>query len=140
MNLRRQFKLLPTDEEFLDQYGLQWETIVDGSQWVLIHDFPTHEGYNYSTTMIAIRLESGYPQAQLDMVYVYPALARKDVQPIPQTNATQKLDGKEWQRWSRHRTSANPWRSGEDSLETHIYLIEDWFVREFEKCPSLIVT
>ncbi|MBW4590160.1 hypothetical protein G7B40_039665 [Aetokthonos hydrillicola Thurmond2011] len=140
MDLRRQFNLLPVDEEFLNQYRLSWETIVDGSQWVLIHDFPTHNGYNHSKTTIAIRLESGYPQAQLDMVYAYPPLARKDGEQIPQTNATQQLDGKDWQRWSRHRTGANPWRPGEDSLETHIYLIEDWFVREFEKCPSLLVT
>lgn len=133
MELRRQFKLLPEDEIFLDNYGLPWESIVDHSQWVLIHDFPTHEGYNYPQASIAIRLETGYPQAQLNMVYVYPALTRKDGKPIPQTNAVQNLDGKSWQRWSRHRTKENPWQPGVDSLETHIYLIEDWFVREFEK-------
>jgi hypothetical protein len=133
MELRRQFTLLPADEAFLVQYGLPWETISDGSQWVLIYDFPTHNGYNPAKTSIAVRLETGYPQAHLDMVYVYPALARKDGKTIPQTQVKQPLDGKEWQRWSRHRTAANPWQPGEDSLETHVYLIEDWFVREFEK-------
>ena len=136
--MRQQFKLLPQDEEFLNQYGLPWETIIDGSQWVLIHNFPTHEAYNYSQTSIAIRLETGYPQAQLDMVYVHPALVRKDAQPILNTDSNQPLDGKSWQRWSRHRTSTNPWRPNEDSLETHIFLIEDWFIREFEKCPCKI--
>jgi hypothetical protein len=135
MEVRRHFNLLAADEAFLMEYGLPWETIVDGSQWVLIHNFPTHDGYNYAKASIAIRLETGYPQAQLDMVYVYPALARQDGQSIPQTQITQPLDGKDWQRWSRHRTGINPWQPGEDSLETHIYLIEDWFVREFEKCP-----
>ena len=48
MTLRRQFDLLPIDREFLDEYGLPWETIVDGSQWVLIHDFPTPSGYNHA--------------------------------------------------------------------------------------------
>lgn len=139
MNLRRQFKLLPQDEVFLDQFGLPWETIVDGSQWVLIYDFPTHVSYNHPKAVIAIRLETGYPRVQLDMVYVNPALARKDSKLIPQTNAIQRLDGKDWQRWSRHRTSANPWRPGEDSLETHVYLIEDWFIREFEKCPCSLL-
>jgi Prokaryotic E2 family E len=138
MALRRQFNLLTADEAFLMEFGLPWETIVDGSQWVLVHNFPTHDGYTHSSTSIAIRLETGYPQAQLDMVYVYPALERKDNQLIPQTQVTQPLDGKGWQRWSRHRTGDNPWHPGEDSLETHIYLIEDWFVREFEKCPSSI--
>lgn len=140
MNVRRQFNLLPKDEEFLNQYKLPWETIMDGSQWVLVHGFPTHVGYKHSEASIAIRLETGYPQAQLDMVYVYPALARRDGKPIPQTQVTQRLDGKDWQRWSRHRTSANPWRPGEDSLETHVYLIEDWFVREFEKYPCSVLT
>ena len=139
MELRRQFNLLPADEAFLMQYGLPWETIADGSQWVLIHTFPTHEGYNHAKASIAVRLETGYPQAQLDMMYVYPALVRKDGQLIPQTQAVQTLDGKAWQRWSRHRTGANPWQPGEDSLETHVYLIEDWFTREFEKCPSIVL-
>lgn len=133
MELRRQFSLLADDEFFLHQYGLPWESIVDGSRWVLIHGFPTHEGYNYAKASIAIRLERGYPQTALDMVYIYPRLERKDGKPIPQTNSKQRLDNKEWQRWSRHRTKQNPWRPGEDNLETHIYLIEDWFTREFEK-------
>jgi hypothetical protein len=137
MDLRRQFNLLPEDEAFLTQYGLPWETIADGSQWVMVHDFHTHDGYNHPKVSIAVRLETGYPHAQLDMVYVNPHLFYKDGQTVPQTQATQILDGKEWQRWSRHRTSENPWQPGEDSLETHIYLIEDWFVREFEKCLSV---
>lgn len=133
MELRRHFNLLADDEVFLHQYGLPWETIVDGSQWVLIHDFPTHEEYNNPKASIAVRLERGYPQTALDMVYVYPGLERKDKKPIPQTSTNQRLDDKVWQRWSRHRSNQNPWRPGQDSLETHVYLIEDWFSREFER-------
>lgn len=131
--MRRQFRLSSKDEAFLEEYQLPWETIKDKSNWVLIHNFPTPDGYNHTKVSIAIMLSPGYPEAQLDMVYVYPLLARSDGKPIPQTNSKQSLDGKNWQRWSRHRTSQNPWRSGEDSLETHVYLIEDWFTREFEK-------
>ncbi len=135
MTLRRQFELPPEDRKFLDEYGLPWETIVDGSQWVLIHDFPTHEGYIVPRTTAAIRLETGYPQVELNMVYFFPALRRKDGQPIGATEAVQPLDGKSYQRWSRHRTPQNPWKCGRDSLGTHVILIEDWLVREFEKCP-----
>lgn len=131
MEMRRQFNLLPQDEAFLEQYGSPWETIINGSQWVLVHEFPTHEGYNHAKASIAILLTPGYPQAALDMVYVYPPLARTDGKPIRQVNANQSIDGKSWQRWSRHRTPQHPWRPGEDSLETHIFLIEDWFEREF---------
>jgi hypothetical protein len=125
--------LVPGDRQFLDQYRLPWETIVDGSQWVLIHEFPTHAGYNHATVTAAIRLETGYPNTQLDMVYFHPPLARKDGKAIGATQATQALDGKSFQRWSRHRTPAHPWIPGQDDLSTHIALIEEWLSREFEK-------
>ena len=137
MELRRQFGLLPADRQFLEDYTLPWETIIDGSQWVLIHDFSTqHEGYNHQTVTVAIRLETGYPTTQLNMVYVYPALSRKDNRPIGATEVRQPLDGKSYQRWSRHRTRHNPWKPGVDGIESHVYLIEDWFAREFERCPQ----
>ena len=133
MVLRHQFDLLPQDEEFLKEYGHPWETIVDGSQWVLIHEFPTHEGYNHPCVTAAIRMETGYPNTELQMVYFFPALARKDGKMIGATQATQTIDGKKYQRWSRHRTPQNPWRVGLDFLDTHVILIEDWLAREFEK-------
>src|ERR1041385_3544600 len=133
MTLRRQFELLPADRQFLEEYGLPWETIVDGSQWVLIHDFPTHEGYNHPCVTAAIRMETGYPNTELNMVYFFPALARKDGKQIGANGDTQLIDGKTYQRWSRHRTGQNPWKSGRDFLESHILLVEDWLAREFEK-------
>lgn len=136
MNPRRDFELLPEDHQFLEDYGLPWETVIDGSQWVLVHQFPSqHEGYNHDTVTIAIRLETGYPNTALDMVYVFPPLARKDGQAIGATNAQQSIVGKPYQRWSRHRTPQNPWKIGQDGIGTHIFLVEDWFAREFQKCP-----
>jgi hypothetical protein len=130
---RRQTPVLEQDETFLYNYGLRWETIMDGSTWVLLHDFPLPEGYNVPTVSLAIRIEGGYPLAALDMMYVYPALARRDGRPIAQTQVTQQIDGKPFQRWSRHRTSGNPWVPGLDSLETHIYLVEEFFAAELRK-------
>ena len=106
---------------------------MDGSQWVLLHDFPTHDGYTHARVTAAVRIETGYPQAELNMVYFFPALARKDGKAIGATQAVQQLDGKAFQRWSRHRTSENPWKAGRDYLGTHVLLIEDWLEREFEK-------
>jgi hypothetical protein len=133
VSLRRQFDLPPEDVEFLNHYGVPWETIVDGSPWVLIHDFPTHAGYNHPRATAAIRIETGYPNAALDMVYFFPALARTDGKPIGATESMQQLDGKGFQRWSRHRTPQNPWKIGRDTLGTHVILIEDWLEREFKK-------
>ena len=133
MTPRRHFDLLPQDQEFLEEYGCPWETIADGSQCVLIHKFPTPEGYNHPCVTVAIRLETGYPNTGLNMVYFFPALVRKDGKLIGATQATQVIDGKNYQRWSRHRTSRNPWRAGLDYLDSHVMLVEDWLAREFEK-------
>ena len=133
MGLRRDFDLLPQDEKFLEEYGLPWETISDGSQWVLIHEFQTHDGYNHLRVTAAIRMETGYPNTELNMVYFFPALARKDGRAIGATQAKQVIDGKTYQRWSRHRTAQNPWRPGVDGVDTHVFLIEDWLAREFER-------
>ena len=134
MPLRRQFELPLEDRQFLDAYCCPWETISDGSQWVLLHDFSTqHSGYNHQRVIAAIRLESGYPKMPLDMVYFHPALERKDGKPIKATQVTQQIDGKAFQRWSRHRTDTNPWSIGQDNLGTHILLVEDWLSLEFER-------
>lgn len=133
MAVRKNVQLLPEDENFLDEYGHPWETIKEGHPWVLIHDFPVPKGYNCETVTVAIRLETGYPNSQLDMAYFHPALSRTDGKPIGQTNCVQSLDGKQFQRWSRHRTAKNPWVPGTDNLESHVILIEDWLDREFER-------
>ncbi len=101
---------------------------------MLLHDFSTIcDGYDHETVTAAIRIETGYPKAALDMVYFHPAIARKDGQPIRATQATQAINGKNFQRWSRHYTKKNPWIIGEHNLETHILAIEDWLMREFQK-------
>ena len=133
MALRRHFELLAQDEKFLEECGHPWETVADRSQWVLIHAFPTHAGYNHPRVTAAIRMVTGYPYAELDMVYFFPALARKDGKAIGATQSKQAIDGKIYQRWSRHRTAQNPWRAGVDGLDTHVFLIEDWLEREFER-------
>ncbi|MBL4580205.1 MAG: hypothetical protein JKY29_00185 [Gammaproteobacteria bacterium] len=133
MAARREFDLLPEDSEFLDNYGLHWETISSNGQWVLLHEFLTPDGYNHSKVTVAIRLETGYPQSELDMAYFFPKLSRKDGKAIGRTESNQVIDGKDFQRWSRHRTAQNPWVAGEDHLGTHILLVEDWLEREFEK-------
>jgi hypothetical protein len=129
---RRQFHLPEADRAFLDGLGLRWEALSEaGSLWVMIYGWPLPHGYGRDAVDIAVKIEAGYPTSPLDMAYVHPPLARVDGVPINATQATQALDGKTFQRWSRHRTGANPWVPGEDSLATHLALIEDWLAREF---------
>jgi hypothetical protein len=101
-------------------------------QRVVIYGVPVPAGYNHSQVSMYFKIEGLYPDTQIDMVYVHPPLARTDGQPINNL-AEEQFDGKTWQRWSRHRTNANPWRPGIDNLETHFTLVPEWFRQEFKK-------
>jgi hypothetical protein len=133
-SLRCVFPLLPDDAEYLDARGLAWETLIEEpSRWILVRKFPIPEGYNVSDADIAILLPDSYPTTQLDMAYVFPALSLTSGAPINNIDFIQALDNRSFQRWSRHRTQANPWRPGLDNLGTHIELIEECFLRETKK-------
>lgn len=129
-DLRRDFALPPDDVAFLEEMGWPWEAIRDGgTMWLLIHEYPVLDGYQINATSVALQLAVTYPEAQIDMAYFFPALSRVDGAAIRQL-ADQRLDGKVWQRWSRHRTAQNPWRPGVDGLETHMLLVGEWIARE----------
>jgi hypothetical protein len=131
--VQRTFRLPAADEEFLDAQGLEWETVVDGgSQWLILHDFKVVPGYNHPVVKVAILIPPSYSDAQLDMVYFHPALQRVDGRAIPNLS-DQTICGETWQRWSRHRTGANPWRPGVDDIASHLALVDEWLRREFER-------
>ncbi len=128
--MRREFDLSESDTEYLDGLGLDWETIVEGKQqWLLIHERPTNDVYNPPAATTALHIVPGYPDNQLDMVWFSPPLALKSGKKVGRLSP-RKLDGRDFQRWSRHRTSANPWRPGVDDLATHILLVDHWLARE----------
>jgi len=131
--MRRQFDLPSFDTVYLVTTGLEWETITEGAgHWLLLHDRPVPNGYNVERVEVALQIPPSYPEAQIDMAYFHPPLSRKDGKPIGAL-LDQLLDGKFFQRWSRHRTAAAPWRPGEDDLFSHLVLVDDWLAREFEK-------
>jgi hypothetical protein len=138
--MKRQFLLPEEDTIYLQSLNLQWETIIDsGMQWVVIQGFPICPGYTVDKVDVAIKIETGYPRSSLDMAYFFPALQRKDGKGI-NALSFQPIDGKQFQRWSRHRTGANPWREGVDDLSTHMGLVSFWFEEEFKKQPNGITT
>lgn len=132
---RRHFKLAAADGESLAEQFPKWEAVLDGtSQWVVIREFKLPPGYNVATADLAIQLVAGYPDAALDMAYFSPDLQRADGKAIPALSPHQ-FDGRNWQRWSRHRTGSNPWVPGEDCLSTHISYIKFFLAEEFKKRP-----
>jgi len=136
--MRKQFNVLSEDREYLDSLNLPWEAIVSqGRNWILIHDFPLPDGYRNQQTTVAIEIATGYPRAQLDMIYFYPDVGRNDAAKIGALSH-RNIDGKSFQRWSRHRTATNPWRDGVDNLSTHMALVEYWLEREFKIRPRAV--
>ena len=81
---------------------------------------------------VALLIPPQYADTQIDMVYVAPALARSDGRPIAAVSP-QAIQGHTFQRWSRHRTGANPWRPGVDDVASHLTLVDEWLRREFEQ-------
>lgn len=131
--LRRHFALTEDDEAHLDARGRPWETIVSqGERWLLVHEFPVPTGYNHVVVTVAVHIVGGYPTTPLDMVYVDPSLARTDGRAIGALTSA-NVDGRAFQRWSRHRTHANPWRPGVDDIAAHLNLVEEWLAREFRR-------
>lgn len=131
--MRRQFRLPEADEEYLSVRGFSWEAVVENRiQRVVVYGFPVPPGYNHSTVDLNVLISPGYPDTQIDMVYFHPLLVRTDGRAIKAVT-TDQFDGRQWQRWSRHRTGTNPWRPGVDSLGTHLILIEHWLEKELTK-------
>lgn len=129
-NRRHDFSLLPEDEAFLNASSYNWETVKDGTEQLLIIKlFPIPDGYNIRTATVICTIPLNYPQIQIDMFYVYPALAIVGKK-INNTEATKTFAGVVYQRWSRHRTQINPWRPGLDNIHTHVALIEELLLRE----------
>lgn len=128
--MRRVFVLPEVDAEHLKAMGLEWETIKEGNiHWLLIYKFPVPSGFNVKEVTLALMIQPGYPVAQLDMAYFYPhlqLLSQKQIGAL----SFQPIEGKVYQRWSRHRTPTNPWRPGIDDLSTHLASVLFWFDRE----------
>ena len=127
---RREFALPQEDLEWLERAPHRFELVAEsGVLRVVLYGFAIPPGYEQRYADVNVRIEAGYPDSEIDMVYVHPTLQRADGKPIAAVSAD-NFDGKQWQRWSRHRTAANPWRPGIDNLATHFGLVEHWFARE----------
>lgn len=133
-NLRRDLVLPPDDVAFLNASHPGWQTVRDGKAcWLMISNYSVPEGYNHQVVTAVLRLEPGYPDTQIDMVFFSPQLTRTDGVTIPATGAQRSINGESFQRWSRHRSAQNPWRPGEDNIESHMLLVQHWLEREFKK-------
>jgi hypothetical protein len=129
---RQQFLLPAEDAEFLNQKGLQWEALSESNiNWLLLHDYPAPEGYQQQTVQIALLIPPNYPAAEIDMAYFFPQLTLNSGKAI-NALSHQSIDGKIFQRWSRHRNPGE-WRPGFDNISTHLVLVENWLEKELKR-------
>jgi hypothetical protein len=129
---RRQFDLPEEDRDFLDsRLGFEWEAVREAdARRLVVLKYNVADGYNVPEADLFLRLEAGYPDSQIDMVFFYPALSLKNGKRIGATDGCQQFDGRPWQQWSRHRTPENPWVPGVDNIERHLLLVGEWLERE----------
>ena len=131
---RREFALPSADIAFLKNLGLAWETLRSSNRmWVLIYNVPVPRGFKVGQVSIGIEIAPGYPTSQLDMAWFDPPLQRIDGRVIAQTQIIEQIDGRGWQRWSRHRIGLSTWKPGIDNLESHFAYVQDWLTRETEQ-------
>ena len=127
---RRDFALLETDERYLDALGLAWETEGAGKRWLIIHDYPLPAGYTASKVTLALNIPPTYPQAQIDMFYVYPVVQLSAGRAIPAAQTLKDIRGLSFQRWSRHRGPGSKWNPAADNVVTHLALVETAIAKE----------
>lgn len=129
-NSRKEFSLPENDTLFLNSLGLKWESVRQNNvNRIIVYEYPVPEGYNEDKIDINLRLEAGYPDQPIDMFYVFPELSKKNGKEIA-AMSNDTFDGRNWQRWSRHRTGTNPWRPGFDDISTHMSLINEILAKE----------
>jgi hypothetical protein len=133
VDLRTDFALLDVDEDFLDAHFVNWETVVDEQRrWLMIHDYPLPPGYSSARVTLALEIPPTYPAAQIDMFYLHPSVQLKSGATLPNTEVVVQIEGLNYQRWSRHRGAAAPWRESTDNVITHLALVESALRKEIE--------
>lgn len=125
--------LLKEDLHFLATISNKVDYVEEGSlSWIIFRDLKIPDGYNISSADAAILIPPHYPTSPLDMIYFFPSLVRADGQIIRQLT-NQRIEGKIYQRWSRHRTALNKWNPAIDNIASHLDLMLSCLKAEFNK-------
>ncbi len=113
------------DRQYLENRGLHFEEVVDGTQkGIILREFPLPQSrFDTERADILILLPSGYPDAPPDMFYLLPwvKLVQNAKYPLAADQPFQ-FNSHNWQRWSRHN---NEWRPGVDGIWTILKRIEN---------------
>lgn len=129
-----QFEVLQKDSEYLKQVFGDFRTIIDqGRRWLIVENYELPEGYSHKQITLALEIPSLYPQAEIDMFYTCPRIYLPNGVTPSCTEVDQIIEGKIYQRWSRHRSQVSQWNPAIDSVVTHFSLIEESLLREVQQ-------
>jgi len=131
--VKNQFALPDEDILFSNSFENEVDLIQEGNtKWLILRNYKIPDGYNVEVADLAILIPPHYPTTGLDMMYFNPPLARKDGAAIGALSY-QIIEGKRYQRWSRHRTPANKWDANIHNVESHVDLMVRCLTAEFTK-------
>ncbi len=118
-------KLPEADREYLDRGGYSYRVFEEGGllNVELLH-FPLPAGLNAPSASVLFRLSPSYPDTPPDMWWIIPHLTPVNGGVIPATELIETIDGRNWQRWSRHLDQTS-WRSGIDGLESYVRILRN---------------
>ena len=119
------FALLPSDDEGFRRRGFAPRRVEEGGRrWLIFEAYPLPKGLIPQAVAVALEIPPSYPRAEIDMFYCHPAVQRDDGRAIPQTEATETIEGRTYQRWSRHRGAQSRWDAKTDTVLTHLTLVD----------------
>lgn len=125
-------QLLSEDLSFLEQFKAVNFINSGNTDWLILRSCKLPDGFNARVADVAFLIPKSYPASQLDMFYFFPELKRNDGEPIGALSS-QTLEGKLYQRWSRHRSGQNSWDPEVDNIQSHYEMMMSCLKEEFKK-------
>jgi hypothetical protein len=128
------------DTRRLEERGHEFSTYLEGKLTLLvIENYELPDGYTPQTVDLLIQIPSDYPDANLDMWWVFPAVVftQTNAEPV-NTQVRQAFAGytpdsaRQWQRFSRHPN----WQPGVDDLRTFLVSLRSTMEHEAPKVAA----
>jgi hypothetical protein len=132
--------LRDVDLGYLAKRGLKFSTYPEGNLTLLVLEgYKLPAGYAPQTVDLLIQIPADYPDAALDMWWVYPQIQfeRTGAEPINTTERASYVGftpepNRLWQRFSRHPQ----WRLGVDDLRSYIAAIRSTMENEVRQLTA----
>jgi len=99
----------------------------DGWCFLVISDYELPAGFDPGRVELLVKLPPGFPDAAPDMFWVHPAV-RTPGGTIPRATSSERLLGKDWQRFSWH-LSPGAWKPGGSDLRDFLRCVHSRFLK-----------